>query len=208
MKLTKKITLALGLLTAGTSFAQTTAPVSNGLLGQRYAEFNFSFVEIDSVSDYSYSPGLSANIPLIPSLLDVGASYNYTKVRGPLKGHANSLSTYAVAYVPLEGVKPFVGASLGHEWTSLGGGFSDNAGVWGVSAGVEIPIGSFTLTPRIGYSDDFENGFGEDDVWTYAVEGNYWFSPKSAVFASIAKIDLHRNPIDVWNYEVGFRLKF
>ncbi len=207
MNLTKKITLALGLLAAGTSFAQDKTS-TGGLLGQRFAEFNFSFVEIDSVSKLSYEPGVRVNLPLIANSVDVGATYDYARIRGPIKGHANSLSTYAVGYVALEGVKPFLAASLSHTWSSLAFGLSDNSSGWGLIAGFEIPVGPVTLTPSIGYSDDFDNGFGDGDVWTYRVEGNYWITPRSSLYAAIAKIDAHRNPINAWTYDVGVRFRF
>lgn len=206
MNLTKKITLALGLLAAGTSFAQEKS--SNGLLGQRFAEFNFSFIEIDNVSTLSYEPGLRVNLPLIANSVDVGATYDYAQLRGPISGHANSLSTYAVGYVALDGVKPFVAAALAHTWSSLPFGLSDNSYSWSIIGGFEVPVGPVTLTPTIGYSDDFDNGFGEGDVWTYRVEGNYWMTPKAAIFAGIAKVDTHRDATNIWTYDVGLRFRF
>jgi len=206
MNLTKKITLALGLLTASTSFAQDKT--SNGLLGQRFAEFNFSFIEIDSISKLSYEPGVRVNLPLIANSVDVGATYDYARIRGPISGHANSLSTYAVGYMALEGVKPFLAASLSHSWSSMAFGLSDNSYSWGLTGGFEIPVGPLTLIPSLGYSDDFDNGFGDGDLWTYRVEANYWLTPRNSVFAAIAKVDAHRNPINVWTYDVGVRFRF
>jgi len=208
MNLTKKMTLALGLLAGSTSFAQTENTTSNGLLGQQFAEFNFTFIETDSISKLSYEPGVSFNLPLIANQVDVGGGYSYSRIRGPIKGHANSLNTYAVGYFKAEGVKPFVAASLSHSWTSLSFGPSGNLSNWAVSAGVEIPVGAFTFTPSLAYSDDFKNGFGEGDAWTFRGEGNYWLNRRNAVFAAIAKTNLHRNPIDVWTYEVGVRVRF
>ncbi len=207
MNLTKKMILALGLLAGSTSFAQTEN-TSNGLLGQQFAEFNFTFIETDSISKLSYEPGVSFNLPLIANQVDVGGGYSYSRIRGPINGHANSLNTYAVGYFTAEGVKPFVAASLSHSWTSLSFGPSGNLSSWAVAAGVEIPFGVVTFTPSLAYSDDFKNGFGEGDAWTFRGEGNYWLNRRNAVFAAIAKTDLHRNPIDVWTYEVGVRVRF
>ena len=206
MNLTKKITLALGLLVAGTSFAQETS--SNGLLGQRYAEFNFSFIETDNVSKLSYEPGLRVNLPLIANQVDVGATYDYARLRGPLRGHANSLSTYAVGYMALDGAKPFLGAALSHTWTRLPLGLSDNSYGWSIVGGFEVPVGPVTLTPTITYSDDFDNGFGQGDVWTYRLEGNYWLTRQAALFAGVAKVDLHREAVNIWTYDIGLRFRF
>jgi hypothetical protein len=210
MNLTKKMILALGLLAAASAGVAQTAvtTTTNGVLGQQFAEVNFSFVEIDSISDYTYVPGLRVNVPVIASQLDVGGTYNYAKIRGPIKGHTNAFGVYATGYMPLENVKPFVSANLGYAWTSLPANAGDKGSNWAVNVGVEIPVGDFTITPSIGYGNEFDNSFNEGDTWTYRVEGNYWFSPRTAAYAAIAKSDEHRNPVDVWSYQLGYRFKF
>lgn len=210
MNLIKKTTLALGLIAAaGTSFAQNTAASTNGLLGQGYAEFNYTLSDIDSVSDHGHGAGVKLNAPLVAGLLDVGGSYTYNWIRGVTHAHANSFAAFANAYVPVEGVKPFVGALVGYSWVSAPFGLSDSDTAWSVSAGVEVPLGAFTFTPKVTYSDDFNGRVGNsDDSWRYEVEGHYWLTPKTGVFASVALDDAHREPIDVWNYSVGLRFKF
>jgi hypothetical protein len=209
MNLIKKTTLALGLLAAASaSYAQTT-PTSNGVLGQSYLEFNYNFADLDSVDDNGHAGTVSLNLPVIPSLLDVGGSYTYSWIGGAARAHANTFTGYANAYTVLDGAKPFVGAGVGYTWASLPFGLGDHDPFWSLTAGVEIPVGAFTVTPKITYSDDFSGRIGNsDDSWEYAVEGNYWFSPKAGAFASVAKIDYHRDPLDVWSYKVGVRLKF
>jgi len=210
----KKTILALGLLAAAsTSFAQnpTATSTSNGLLGQRFVEFNYTLADLESFSDHNHAGMVSFNVPAIPSLLDVGASYAYDWSNGAVRSHGNTISAYANAYLPLNGVKPFLGASLGYSWVSLPFGLGDKEAVWSASVGVEIPLGSFTLTPRISYSDDFEgSGRDSDEMWTYEVEGNYWFSPRAGVFASIGRAEYDLDPIhlDIWGYRVGLRFRF
>jgi hypothetical protein len=207
MNLTKNITLALGLVAAGVSFAQTTpAGAGLGLLGNRYTELSVGLQDIKHLSDHGFSVGALANNPLIPGVLDAGASYSYSWIRGPFKGHANTIGGYAIAYAPFNGVKPFAGAGLGYQWTSFGR--SDEQGLWGLTAGVEIPAGNVTITPRINYADDFESSRNSSQAWTYQVEANYWFNAKSAVFGSIGKTDVRRTSLDSWNYEVGLRARF
>ncbi len=212
MNLIKKTTLAFGLLAAAsTSFAQNTSATttSNGLLGQSFLEFNYSLADIDSRSDHGHGVSAVANVPVLPGLLDVGGSYTYDWDGGTPTSHANTFLGYANAYVALEGAKPFVGVALGYSWVSLPFGLGDHDPFWAVAAGVEIPFGAFVFTPRISYSDDFNGRIGNsDDRWVYELEGHYWFSPKAGAFVSVARIDNHRDPIDVWGYRAGVRLRF
>jgi hypothetical protein len=215
MKLTKKITLALGLLATGVGYAQTTAATpattSNagyGLLGHRYTELSVGVADVKHYSQHGYSVGASANNPVIPGVLDAGAGYAYSWIRGGAKGHANTIGTYATAYAPLGGVKPFVSAALGYQWTSAKFGMGNDEAIWGGAIGVEIPVGAITITPRISYSDDFEGTPRSSQAWTTSVEANYWFKKDSAVFGSIGHTDARRSPVDSWNYEVGLRARF
>lgn len=208
MNLTQKITLTLGLLAAGASYAQSNAPVSTGLLGQQYTELSFGVNDIKHVSENGYSLSAGANTPVIPGKLDAGASYSYSWVRGDFRGHANTIGGYATAYVPLNGVKPFVGAGVGWQWTSARYVGSNDQGLWGATAGVEIPAGPVTITPRIVYADDFEGSADSGQEWTYQVEANYWFNQTTAVFGSIGKTDVHHSRFDSWNYQIGLRGRF
>ena len=123
-------------------------------------------------------------------------------------GDANTIGGYATAYAPLQGAKPFVGAALGYQWSSGRFGSGDNQALWGASAGVEIPTGVITLTPRITYADDFKGSRASSQAWTFAVEANYWVNNTTAVFASIGKTDVRHSRFDSRNYEVGLRGRF
>ena len=86
------------------------------------------------------------NNPLIPGVLDAGASYSYSWIRGAFRGHANTIGAYTTAYTVLNGVKPFAGAALGYQWNSFGPGVDDQA-LWGLTTGVEIPAGALPALP-------------------------------------------------------------
>ena len=209
MNLTKNITLALGLLSAVACHAQSSPAGNSGLLGLRYTELNAGLQNISHVSEHGYSVGALANNPLIPGVLDAGASYSYSWIRGPFKGHANTVGAYTNVYVPFNGVKPFAGAGLGYQWSSFSFGANDDMAIWGLTAGVEIPAGpGLTFTPRVNYSDDFEGNRNSTEVWTFQVEGNYWFNASHAAFASVGKSDVRRSRLDSWNYEIGLRARF
>ncbi len=206
MKKTRKITLALGLLVAGAGFAQTSA--TSGLLGQSYAEFFLGGQDIKFLSDHAYNGGAAINTVLVPSALDAGLNYSHAWIDGNIDGHANSFGAYLTAYAPLNRVKPFVGVAVGWEWTRFRGFGSDDQGLWNLSAGVEIPLGAVTLTPRITRADDFENARNSSQQWTYEVEANYWINAKTAAFASVGKTDVASSPGEAWNYRIGVRVRY
>lgn len=209
MKTTNKITLALGLLTAAASNAQTTTTTApGGVLGQQYTEVSFGLGDVKHISTHGYSLNASANTPLIPGKLDAGGTYSYSWIGGPFRGHANTVGGYATAYAPLQGVKPFLGAALGYQWTSARFNGGEEQALWGATAGLEIPMGVITLTPRINYADDFEGSRTSSQAWTIAVEANYWVNKTTAIFASIGKTDVRHSRFDSRNYEVGLRARF
>jgi hypothetical protein len=206
MNLTKKSILALGLVVAGVSFAQTdttsTKPV--GLLGQSYSEVHFGVTDIPNYSKNQYGLGVAANVPVSP-YLDLGAGYDYGWVRGA--GHFNGITGGATAYTAFNGVKPFLAGAVGYQWSSFTGGHDDQ-GVWGVSAGVEIPVSVVTITPRISYADDFHGSNRSSQQTTYGVEGNYWVTKTAAVFADVGYSDIRHDSDNAWTYTVGARFKF
>ena len=211
MKTTKNIILALGLLTAATaSQAQTTTAMSapTGLLGVQYTELKFGVQDINHVSPHAYSLSASANTALVAGQLDGGASYSYSRIGGAVRGHSNTIGGYFTAYAPLNGVKPFVSAGLGWEWSSYRNVGSDNQALWGGAVGVEIPAGVVTITPRLSYADDFEGSRKSSQAWMYSVEANHWCSKTTAIFASLGKTDVRHSRFDSWNYSVGLRSRF
>lgn len=212
MNLTKKMTLAAGLLVAAAGYAQTTATSSSsnphGLLGTRYAELNFGVQDVKFIRDHAYGVGASVNTPVVPGAFDAGLTYAYNWIRGPVRAHANTFGGYGIFYVPAGGVKPFVGAGVGWQWLDTRGFSSEDQGVWGATAGVEIPLGRFTLTPRVAYADDFENSVNSSQEWRWSAEGNYALNQSTAVFASLGRSDVARSPARSWDYGLGVRVKF
>jgi hypothetical protein len=210
MNLTRNLTLALGLVVGSVSFAQTTTAsngnAAHGLLGNRYTELILGLQDLSDVSEAGFIGGVSANNPVVPGMLDAGASFTYNYVPGPTEaseGHANTISGYAVAYFPFKRIKPFAGGQLGYQWVSFGNG--DEQGLWGFIVGVETAIRAVTITPKVTYSDGFENS---TEVWTYQVEASYWYNETGAVFGSVGRTDARRNWSDSWNYQVGMRARF
>jgi len=208
MNTTKRTALALlAIVSALSTQAQTLSTNStSGVLGHRYSEVSFGVQDIKNLSPNFYDLSLNGNVPVTPNL-DLGAGYSYGWIKGNLHGHSNTLNAAATAYTALNGVKPFVAVGVGYQWTSIAG-FRDDNGIWGAGIGVEIPVGAFTITPRISYLDDFQGSAQSTQQVNYDVEGNYWFSSASAVFASVGYSDVHSSPVESWNYRLGLRWKF
>jgi hypothetical protein len=209
MNLTKKMILALGVVVAGASFAQTAQTTSTsaapvGVLGQSYSEVSFGLTDIQHTSKNQYDLGVAANVPVSP-YLDLGAGYTYSWMHSA--GHANSVFGGATAYTTYNGVKPFVGAALGYQWENYGSYRNDQAS-WGAAAGVEIPVSVITVTPRIVYSDDFRGKSRSYQQWSYGAEANYWVTKTAAVFASADYVDAQHTNVDAYAYTIGARFKF
>jgi hypothetical protein len=203
MKFITKTFVAAAALFTSAAFAQSSG--SPGLLGQRYAEVGFGIHNLNFASDHEYSAGLGANLPVVPSLLDVGLSYSHDWMHGPFRGHADIFSATPTVYRALNGVKPFAGLGLGWQTTGFG---TDAHGLWGATAGVEFAAGDFTFTPRLNYVDDFEVSSASSQQWGWSVEGNYWVTRSTGLFASVGRSEAQHSPAHSWDYQVGLRVKF
>lgn len=201
------LSLALGLLTAAAIHAQTPPTAPTGFLGQKYTELGFGLNDRQHDSNHGYGLRALANTPILPGEVDTGGSYTYNWNGGSLRSHSHTLAGYATAYIPAQGVKPFVNAGLGWRWTSAPFNGTENRPLWDASAGVEIPVGGVTLTPRITYEDDFKRTRKSRQAWVCAVEASYWVSKESAVFGSFGKSDVRNSSADAWVYQIGLRAR-
>lgn len=211
MNTTKTIALSLLAIVSSalSTQAQTTAAAAatpSGVLGQRFSEVSFGASNIKGISRDLYDLSLNGNVPVAANL-DLGLSYSYSWIGGAFKGHANTLGATATTFTSLNGVKPFVGVGLGYQWESFPFGSGNNAGIWGVGFGVEIPAGAFSITPNISYADDFRSSGNSSQQYTYGVDANYWLNQSSAISAGVSFTDARGNA-EAWNYRIGYRWKF
>lgn len=200
-----KTTLALAALTTATvSFAQQPAMAPTGLLGQRYAEASFGVTDLSGISKNAYDVDFGVNLPVASSLdLRFDYDYGWTKAFGR-SVHANSIGAGAVAYTNLSGVKSFVQGGVGRTW--VGGAGRGNFNTWVVGIGAELPVGDFTVTPSIRYSDLLNNQSGGE--YHYGIEGSTWVTKTLAGFASVTFSDGVGRGGESWTYLVGIRSKF
>lgn len=230
MKTTKSFAAATAaLLLAGLAGAQTTAPVPStslsirdnpGVLGHGFTDVSYSWVDFSrdrGVDADGFIVGVNGNIPVSPGF-DVGLGYNYYRENGhrnPFTGtdfdaRYHQLAASGTLFAPMGGLKPFLNAGLGYQWSR--GDLQrlrtfDDMWLWGASLGAEIPFGAFSLTPRIGYSDAFDdNGLRS---WHYSGELHHWFNERMGGYLNVG----FHNPrngfrADAWTYTAGVRMKF
>lgn len=208
----KNLFSVLAALTASISaFAQQIpAPTQSqtGVLGQRYADVSFGAQDFHGFSDNAYGLGVGASLPFNESL-DVGFGYGYNWLDSNAELRSQTLSTSATAYTHYKGVKPFVGAALGYQWTKTKfSTFSvkNHDWVWGLGVGVEVPVGVVTLTPSIGYADTFDGG--GNGYYTTGIEANHWFTKTVAGYADVSFSDVRGSGGESWLYSIGVRVKF
>jgi hypothetical protein len=203
----RNILVSFSLLAAGAAgFAQT----SPGLLGQRYADVNFGVQDYRGLGDNAYSVGVGVNLPVTP-MLDVGLDYSKGWLNtNPFDLRADTLSASATIYTNAQGVKPFAGAALGMQWAETrfpGFRNRDDAGVWALGGGVELPVGPLTFTPAIAYTDSFE-GRSSVGAFRAGVEAHTWFTPKLGGYADVSWMNQQGSGGESWNYTVGLRWRF
>jgi hypothetical protein len=116
-------------------------------------------------------------------------------------------------YAPGNNIKPFLSGSVGYQWSH--GDFQrlrtyDSQWLWDVSGGVEIGMGFVTFTPRIGYTDSFENN--SRSTWHYGGEVHHWFNERVGGYVDATFHDPRRNggnnAPEAWTYLAGLRVKF
>jgi hypothetical protein len=231
MKPINKLALVFaGLFVAGASFGQTTAntaPMTGasirdnpGILGHSFTDVNYSWVDFSrdqGVDADGYIAGITGNLPIARGF-DLGLGYNYFRENGhrnPFTGtdydaRYHQLNTSGALYAPMAGMKPFVAAGLGYQWSR--GDFQrlrtfDEMWLWNAGAGVEIPLGMFSLTPRVTYSDAFDdNGVG---IWRYGGQVHHWFNERMGGYLDATFHESRGNfRANAWTYTAGLRLKF
>ena len=228
--------LALACATLATvSFAQTTpttttttypAPATSvadnpGVLGHNYADFHYSWVDFNenNASPRGFIAGLNGNTPVSRGM-DFSLGYDYFRENNhrnpfnnsPYDVRSHQATAALTLFSPNAGIKPFFTGAVGYKWTH--GDLQsfrtyDNQWVWSAGAGAEIPLGAFTVTPRIAYSDDFRGSVYSAATWHYGAEANHWFSETLGGYLDVAYHDPRgRYAAEYWTYTAGVRMRF
>lgn len=199
----KKLVSVLAAVAASASVFAQTAPenpadqtASSGLLGHRYAEYGFAFLDSNKSDVDAFAAGLTVNLPVAPSI-DVALNYTYSWLEGHSSINAHDLSVDGIYYISAGKLKPFGGLSLGYNWND-----GDNTGHWGAFGGLEYELTpQVVLTGTVGYSDEFRGG--TDGSFDGTVRANYWFTRTVSAFGAISLFEGGDMA-----YAVGVTLKF
>jgi hypothetical protein len=224
------------LLLAGAGYSQTTSSTTNntgfftranpsirdnpGVLGHTFADFNYSWVDYHrdaGIDADGYIAGFAANTPVARGL-DVGLGYNYYREnnhRNPFSGtpydaRYHGVGTSATFYAPMGGAKPFLTGGVGYQWSR--GDIQSlrtfgHEWVWNAGAGIEIPMGFFSFTPRVTYADTMRNN--SIGGWHYGAQVHHWFTEKvGGYFDATFHDPRNGGGAQSWTYTGGVRMRF
>lgn len=168
---------------------EATTPVSQGLLGQKYATLSYSYHDLDNSPVHADSFEFAFNQPLKAGL-DAVLTYDWTQT-GRFAGHRLNTQSVTAGLRAFSNAfawgKPYVEADAGYAW-QRGFGGHDNSLLWVVAAGVELQVApAVTVTPSLQYADAPD--LAGRGAWTYGVKANYWVDSQWAVTAGLARDD-------------------
>lgn len=173
------------LLSGVTTRAQenvTTANESSSLLGKRYVEAGFAFVDVNHTHTDAYGSGLDVNVPVTANI-DVNLAYTYSWVEGNSNLHGNLVDAAVTTYFASGNLKPFGSLSLGYDWVR-----NFDRSVWGVEGGLEYDLNpTWSFTGSVAYDDDFKKG--DNSSWTGTGAAHYWVTKDVAITGSIGWIE-------------------
>lgn len=182
---------------------------SDGVLGQRFAGAHADLVDFEHLTDYGCSTGIALNLPLRTDVdLGLGLAYGWLSTGGR-SIREQSVTASAVWHASSRAIRPFVGASVGHDWVRDYFRWrrqSDSAARWAGVIGLEIPVHAVTVTPTLGYSDWVEDRWVGATI--YGIEVNYWFTRILGGYAGVARHDFDGDGGSSSVYRAGMRLKF
>lgn len=189
MTLAQKIlgVTALGVAFINVSFADVTATSEGSLLGKRYAELGFGYVDVNHSGDDILAAGFSSNLPVTPSI-DVALSYAYSWVDGAGANYANAVNATAIGYLTEGALRPF--GRLGVGYNFLADAYrQDDFASWNGGVGFEYTFGgNNAVRVSVDYNDAFESD-APPAFFSGTAGVSRWFTDKIGATASITWIE-------------------
>jgi hypothetical protein len=163
-----------GLLTLAVctpAFAQENASSPN-LIGKRYVETQFSYIDYDASSDFAL--GSTFNLPLSASF-DTGAAFVHTQEEGDDSQNYQVLGAYLTGYRDVGGTRAFARATLNYEWWAV-----KNLWWYQADVGVERALGDHLLFTAYASWLDFLTDTFLDSSFSGTAKLTYWITPAVA----------------------------
>ena len=179
--------IAASLLTVG-AFAQSATVESQnasaGLLGKRYVEAGFGWVDFRQSSRDAFGTGVDVNIP-VHANFDVNLGYAHTYIQHWLNA-GDKIGGTVTGYVARGDSKYFASLGLAYSWSPVR--FGSDYTMWNGEVGIEHAVTDKLSTSfSVGYVDDF--GQHRDSKWDVSVGTSYAFCPKFVGTASVSYIE-------------------
>ncbi|HYP16584.1 MAG TPA: hypothetical protein VEQ65_05185 [Opitutus sp.] len=127
-----------------------TEVAPSGLLGARYTEVAYKFVDLKGDDD-AHGFTVAFNQPLAAGF-DLVASYDWvTADFGPFDAKVQDAEIGVKAFSQLSWAKPYVQAAVGWEWQKVAS-FREDSFFWKVGAGAEFQVApAFVVTPFVNF---------------------------------------------------------
>lgn len=208
MNSTKPVVLFVAALLLGASGlqAQLTPNAEAGLIGRRYAGFDFTYDRYNSdVIDYTFGADARTNLPLNDKL-DLTFGYDLAHTNDSDHGlNHNALHATLLTYRRNEYGNAYFAGTLGQAWNrvkTFGVLARDDDAFWALTTGYEIPVGAVTaINLGLSYRDAFR---GNRATLQYRAEANHWFSSDFAGVVS-ASYNQIKNAPDTLLFTAGVR---
>lgn len=201
--------LAAALVAALAVGGLARAAENGGVLGQRFVEVGLTTVDYSWLGANANATNVGVKLP-VGGNLDLGFGYSFAWFdQAGVRVREHALTSSLLWHAAGKGVKPFAGFGLGYDYqrtTFRGGGRHEGIGLWGLTVGVEIPVGDLTLTPTASYNDTTaRHSVGS---MQYGVEANYWFTTVVAGYAEATYSHYMGDRGSAWTYRAGLRFRF
>jgi hypothetical protein len=168
-----------------------------GLLGQKYGNVSYSYINLDATPVHADNYSISANHPLAFGL-DGMVSYDFTHTGGtagfPLRQHLLGAALRAFSSAHNWG-KPYVEAGAGFTTVRYANAGEDSY-TWEVGTGVEFQVApATTVTPYAQYLDAPD--LPGDGRWNFGVKANRWITRDAALTLGFAMDNDHNTAFTI-----------
>ena len=171
----------LTLAVAAPAFAQDASASAPGLIGKRYVETQFSYIDYQGSSDFSVATAF--NQPLNASF-DAGAAFSHTWEEGDDSHNYQVLGACLTAHRDFGKTRAFARGTINYEWWSV-------KDLWWYQAdvGFERALCDRVLFTAYGSYLDFLTDIFLESTFSGTAKLTCWAVPEIGVSASVSVIE-------------------